>query len=88
VVEDITFARRNDKTVIMGDWPDEVEFSRELLDTGAPFIEEEDGYIGISVYNGCASYEITGKRAGNGFVEPVFEVVTARLVNSFIGFDP
>lgn len=86
MIETITFARKGDKTVICGDWPEEVEFSRELLNEAWPMIRREGHYVEVSVYNGCAWYwiDVEVGRIGSDQVD----VLHARLVNCFIGFDP
>lgn len=82
-IEPITFQKADDgRIAVLGDhWPEWVEFSLELLDTGAPTIcADDEGYIQVNVSNGCARYVITDRRPGNGVVEPVKEIITARLM--------
>lgn len=47
--------------VLDGAPPREQQFSVELLETGAPYITEEDGHIWVRVDNAQLSYEITAR---------------------------
>jgi hypothetical protein len=47
--------------VLDGAPPREQQFSVELLETGAPYITEEDGHVWVRVDNAQLCYEITAR---------------------------
>lgn len=84
--QDIAFHKTPDGRVHLagGEWPLEVEISSVVLEVASTWVQiNEEGFVEISVMNGCATYRLTNTRD-----EDDSKVYTCRLVRGFMGVDP
>lgn len=86
VAEDIVIQRAagGSLRVLNREWPDEVDWSQELLETPSTWLQNDGLYVTLRVTNGLAVYVILEGRPGTGIVEPVHRVIRTRLVEGFI----